>query len=170
LCGSLLAFRTVVPENAKIDDQQSCCNCTSLYVRDCILCQEKKCVYVQNIPHKVCRTSGCYYVRHLNSKCYLYICLIINRYMAASISVLQDTLRYCTVGTSSCRSLSRLLPLLANTVPSYLVLVLVHRPGPRGHRFSRLLDCYLLGHRKDIIYRHRSQTRRNLSVRQLREE
>ena len=126
-------------------------------------------MYVQNIPHKVCRTSNCYYVRHLNTKCCQHICLIINRYMAASISVLQDTLLYCTVGTRSYRSLSRLLPLLANTVPCYLLLVLVHRPGPRGHRFSRLLDCYLSGHRKYLPAQIAGK-RRNRCVRQLREE
>jgi hypothetical protein len=127
-------------------------------------------VYVQNILHKVCRTSECYYVRHLNTKCCQHICLIVNRYIAASILMLQDILRYCTVGSSSYRSLSRLLPLLANTVPSYLLLVLVHMSGLRGHRFSRLFDCYLSGHIKDIIYRHKSQTGRNLRVRQRHEE
>jgi len=119
-------------------------------------------VYVQNIQRKVCRTSGCYYAMHLNTECFQHICLIINRHMAASISMLQDTLRYCTVGTSSYRSLSRLLPLLVNTVPSYFLLVLVHRPGLRGHRFSRLFDWYLSGHIKDIIYRHKSQTRKEI--------
>lgn len=103
-----------------------------------------------------------YYARHLNTKCCQYICLIINRYMAASISKLQDSLRYRTVGTSSYRSLSRIVPLLANTVPSYLLQVLVHGPGLRGHRFSRLFDCYLSEHRKDIIYRHKSQTREEI--------
>jgi hypothetical protein len=98
----------------------------------------------------------------LNTKCYQNVCLIINRCMAASISMLQDTLRYSTLGTSSYRSFSRLLPLLANTVPSYLLLVLVHRPGLRGHRFSRLFDCYLSGHIKDINYRHKSQTRKEI--------
>jgi branched-subunit amino acid transport protein AzlD len=116
----------------------------------------EKSVYVQNIPHKVCRALGCYCARHLDTKCYQHT---INRYMAASILMLQDTLQYCTVSTSSYRSLSRLLPFLANTVPSYLLLVLVHRSGLRGHRFSRLFDCCLSGHIKDIICRHKSQTR-----------
>lgn len=131
-------------------------------VRETLSCAKGKNVYVQNIPHKVCRIPGCCYTRHLNTKCYQHICLIINRYMASSILMLQDTLRYCTVGASSYRSLSRLLPFLANTVPSYLLLVLVHRPGLRGHRFSRLFDCYLSGHIKDTIYRHKLQTREEI--------
>ena len=85
--GSLLAFKSVLPESANIDAQQSCCNCTSLCERDFIL-RPNKSVYVQNIPHKVCRTSGCYYARHLNTKCYQHIFQMINRYVAAIISVL----------------------------------------------------------------------------------
>jgi hypothetical protein len=35
---------------------------------------------------KTCQTSGCYFIRHLNKKCYIInICLIFNSYIAATI-------------------------------------------------------------------------------------
>jgi len=68
----------------------------------------------------------------------------------------QDTVRYQLVDISW-----RLLLPRANTIPSYLAPVLVHRPL-RGHQISHPLDYSLWGHMKDMVYRQKSQAREEM--------
>ena len=65
--------------------------------------------------------------------CYINIWLIINRLTTMSILLYQD------IWYSSYEPSSRILPSLAKTTPSYLVLGLVYRPDRRGQQFSHLL-------------------------------
>ena len=73
--------------------------------------------------------------------------------MATNVLIFQDILWYQLLGISW-----RLLPPRANTIPSYLASVLVHRPL-RGHQISHPLDYSWWGHMKDMVYRQKSQAR-----------
>ena len=68
------------------------------------------------------------------------------------ISILSWTVRYQLVEISL-----RLLPPLSNSTASHRMVVLVHRPGLRGHQISRPFDYSLWGNMKDMVYRQKWQ-------------
>jgi hypothetical protein len=42
-------------------------------------------VFIQCVSHKVCRTSGCYYMIRLAKKCCINVCPSINRYIITGL-------------------------------------------------------------------------------------
>jgi hypothetical protein len=87
--------------------------------------------------HKPCQTSDAVVWVILSKKCCIIMCPIIRRYIAVNILMFQHTLPLHVV--SSYGPFWRLFPPPVNTTSSYRVLVLVHRPGLRGHQISRPL-------------------------------